>query len=251
MKNKEYALVEPQTPTLRIRNYVVIPVKDQKEMTENLLNQLDRQGGYDGIIVLDNGSGDETKKYLEEQSIARVIDAEGAGIHRMWNTGMEIALERGSACNITFLNNDLILGDNFLKNLATALRAGHRLMAISPNYDGRVIPCTTIYDRICANQYDGKGGVPGFAFMVKGEWFADGYRFPEECMWWFGDNDILNSMLKNGYFWGITPNVTVNHIGGGGQTGDWDAYMASPVFKTDAAAFYAKWPRGIFVPPVA
>ena len=251
MKNKEYALVEPQTPTLRIRNYVVIPVKDQKEMTENLLNQLDRQGGYDGIIVLDNGSGDETKKYLEEQSIARVIDAEGAGIHRMWNMGMEIALERGSACNITFLNNDLILGDNFLKNLATALRAGHRLMAISPNYDGRSIPCTTIYDRICANQYDGKGGVPGFAFMVKGEWFAEGYRFPEECMWWFGDNDILNSMLKNGYFWGITPNVTVNHIGGGGQTGDWDAYMASPVFKTDAAAFYAKWPRGIFVPPVA
>ena len=251
MKTKEYALVEPQTPTLRIRNYVVIPVKDQKEMTENLLNQLDRQGGYDGIIVLDNGSGDETKKYLEEQSIARVIDAEGAGIHRMWNMGMEIALERGSACNITFLNNDLILGDNFLKNLATALRAGHRLMAISPNYDGRVIPCTTIYDRICANQYDGKGGVPGFAFMVKGEWFADGYRFPEECMWWFGDNDILNSMLKNGYFWGITPNVTVDHIGGGGQTGDWDAYMASPVFKTDAAAFYAKWPRGIFVAPVA
>ena len=251
MKNKEYALVEPQTPTLRIRNYVVIPVKDQKEMTENLLNQLDRQGGYDGIIVLDNGSGDETKKYLEEQSIARVIDAEGAGIHRMWNMGMEIALERGSACNITFLNNDLILGDNFLKNLATALRAGHRLMAISPNYDGRSIPCTTIYDRICANQYDGKGGVPGFAFMVKGEWFAEGYRFPEECMWWFGDNDILNSMLKNGYFWGITPNVTVNHIGGGGQTGDWDAYMASPVFKTDAAAFYAKWPKGIFVPPVA
>ena len=251
MKNKEYALIEPQTPTLRIRNYVVIPVKDQREMTENLLNQLDRQGGYDGIIVLDNGSGDETKKYLEEQSIARVIDAEGAGIHRMWNMGMEIALERGSACNITFLNNDLILGDDFLKNLATALRAGHRLMAISPNYDGRVIPCTTIYDRICANQYDGKGGVPGFAFMVKGEWFAEGYRFPEECMWWFGDNDILNSMLKNGYFWGITPNVTVDHIGGGGQTGDWDAYMASPVFKTDAAAFYAKWPRGIFVPPVA
>ena len=251
MKNKEYALIEPQTPTLRIRNYVVIPVKDQKEMTENLLNQLDRQGGYDGIIVLDNGSGEQTKKYLEEQSIARVIDAEGAGIHRMWNMGMEIALERGSACNITFLNNDLILGDDFLKNLATALRAGHRLMAISPNYDGRVIPCTTIYDRICANQYDGKGGVPGFAFMVKGEWFADGYRFPEECMWWFGDNDILNSMLKNGYFWGITPNVTVDHIGGGGQTGDWDAYMASPVFKTDAAAFYAKWPRGIYVPPVA
>lgn len=251
MKNKEYALVEPQTPTLRIRNYVVIPVKDQREMTENLLNQLDRQGGYDGIIVLDNGSGEETKKYLEEQSIARVIDAEGAGIHRMWNMGMEIALERGSACNITFLNNDLILGDNFIKNLATALRAGHRLMAISPNYDGRVIPSTTIYDRICANRYDGTGGVPGFAFMVKGEWFADGYRFPEECMWWFGDNDILNSMLKNGYFWGITPNTTVDHIGGGGQTGDWDAYMASPVFKTDAAAFYAKWPRGIFVQPVA
>lgn len=236
---------------MKTKNYIVIPVKDQKDMTTNLLNQLDRQKGYDGIIVLDNGSGEQTKNYLEEQSIARVIDAEGAGIHQMWNMGVEIAMKGGSNCNITFLNNDLILGDNFIENLEVALRVGNRLMAISPNYDGRSIPCTTIYDRICANQYDGKGGVPGFAFMVKGEWFATGYRFPEECMWWFGDNDILNSMLKNGYFWGITPNTTVDHIGGGGQTGDWDAYMASPVFKTDAAAFYAKWPRGIFVPPVA
>ena len=236
---------------MKTKNYIVIPVKDQKDMTTNLLNQLDRQKGYDGIIVLDNGSGEQTKNYLAEQSIARVIDAEGAGIHQMWNMGVEIAMKGGSNCNITFLNNDLILGDNFIENLEVALRVGNRLMAISPNYDGRSIPCTTIYDRICANQYDGKGGVPGFAFMVKGEWFAEGYRFPEECMWWFGDNDILNEMLKNGYFWGITPNVTVNHIGGGGQTGDWDAYMASPVFKTDAAAFYAKWPRGIFVAPVA
>ena len=236
---------------MKTKNYIVIPVKDQKDMTTNLLNQLDRQKGYDGIIVLDNGSGEQTKNYLAEQSIARVIDAEGAGIHQMWNMGVEIAMKGGSNCNITFLNNDLILGDNFIENLEVALRVGNRLMAISPNYDGRSIPSTTIYDRICANQYDGKGGVPGFAFMVKGEWFATGYRFPEECMWWFGDNDILNEMLKNGYFWGITPNTTVDHIGGGGQTGDWDAYMASPVFKTDAAAFYAKWPRGIFVPPVA
>jgi len=234
---------------MKIKNYIVIPVKDQKDMTTNLLNQLDRQKGYDGIIVLDNGSGEQTKNYLAEQSIARVIDAEGAGIHEMWNMGVEIALKGGSNCNITFLNNDLILGNNFIENLEVALRAGHRLMAISPNYDGREIPCTTIYDRICANQYDGKGGVPGFAFMVKGEWFATGYRFPEECMWWFGDNDILNSMLKNGYFWGITPNTTVFHIGGGGQTGDWDAYMASPVFQADSSAFYAKWPKGIFVPP--
>ena len=231
-------LIEPRT-------YVIIPVKDQKALTESLLKQLERQGGYHGVFVLDNGSGKETRRYLERQTIAEVIPAADLGIHEMWNLGAELALKRWPKCNLAILNNDLNIGPNFLAGLSEELRAREDLVAISPNYDGRTLTELEDQKSICANRYDGTGGAPGFAYMVKSELFQTGYRFPEDCKWWFGDNDLLQVILANGGAWAITPNVTVEHIAKNGkigsQTGDWDAYVKSPQYEIDRKAFIARW----------
>lgn len=227
------------------RTYVIIPVKDetpkQTAMTKALLKQLNEQGGYHGIFVLDNGSGKETRRFLDRQTVAEVLPMPGVGIHTMWNTGALASLVRWPRCNLVFLNNDLKLGDNFLSTLTSELRSREDLVALSPNYDGRTLDGIEDQKTICGNKYDGTGGVPGFAFAVKSELFDTGYRFPDECMWWFGDNDLLQYILAGGGAWGITPSTTVEHLNGGGQTGDWDAYVRSPQYEIDRKAFIARW----------
>jgi GT2 family glycosyltransferase len=222
------------------RTYVIVPVKDQRKLTESLLNQLAKQGGYAGIIVLDNGSGKETRRYLERQTVAEVIPATGMGIHEMWNLGAKAALKRWPKCNLAFLNNDLNLGPDFLTGLAAALRGQENLVAVSPNYDNRPLDVLLPCDQICADRYDGTGGAPGFAFMVKGELFTY-YAFPEDSKWWYGDNDLLMAIRAGGGIWAITPDVTVEHIGGGGQTGDWADYANTEQGQKDRQAFLARW----------
>ncbi len=229
-----FEIVEPRT-------YVIIPVKDQKTLTESLLKQLEKQGGYHGIIVLDNGSGKETRRYLERQTIAEVIPMPGVGIHAMWNFGAALALSRWPKVNLAILNNDLNLGPDFLTTLSTELRSAEDIVAVSPNYDGREMDGPVDCEQICANRYDGTGGAPGFAFMVKGELFQAGYAYPEDAMWWFGDNDMLLAIRSGGGRWILTPKTTVEHVHGGGQTGDWDKYSQSPQYQKDRQAFVARW----------
>jgi GT2 family glycosyltransferase len=222
------------------KNYAVIPVKDGLKMTKNLLAQLEEQGHVAGVLVIDNGSGPETKAWLARQSFAEVIEMPGAGIHAMWNAGAEWACSRWRKPNIAFLNNDLELGDAMLGKLGMALRSAPELVAVCPNYDGRPGEGVTQLQGICADRYDGSGGLSGFAFMVKGELF-DQYRFPEDAMWWYGDNDLTLTLDAMGAAYGMAHDATVVHLDGGGKTGTWDDPKMQAQLAKDRAAFMAKW----------
>ena len=67
-------------------------------------------------------------------------------------------------------------------------------MAVSGNYDGRPGVGVQQVHGICAGRYDGSGGLAGFAFALRAEWLATGYRFPTEAKWYFGDNDLCASI---------------------------------------------------------
>lgn len=203
-----------------------IPIKDKLEMTSNLVEQI-RRDKCDEIIICDNGSGEETKAWLEKQDDITVIDCPDIGINAMWNRAADYAMKKhGNKTHIAFLNNDLILGDGFLDKLSMALFKNREMIAVSGNYDNRVFhsDIQEVND-ICANRYDGTGGLAGFAFMVRGEWFASGYRFPEECMWWYGDNDLMVAIQIADVVTkdiprkaGIVIGAAVEHLDGGGQT---------------------------------
>lgn len=231
---------------------VVIPFKDKWKMTKAVAQQCT---AADLVLLMNNGSGPEATKAAVAFKGAEVIDCKGLGIHEMWNAGAEVALERFPKVNLAFLNNDLELGDDCLPVLAAALRSGpENLVAVCPNYDERIPPWQFDQDDteghpaevqrlqgICANKYDGTGGLAGFCFMVKGELFQAGYRFPEDCMWWFGDNDLTMTINAAGGWYGMVHAATVKHLDGGGQTGDWSDYLSTPQGQKDLAAFSAKW----------
>ena len=233
----------------------VVPVKDRLDLTTDLISQLRSQGDATEIVVCDNDSGRATKNWLSTQNDLTVFDMPDAGIHDMWNAGIEHALDKhGPRTHVAFLNNDLELGPAFLRSLSQALTDNRELVAVCGNYDDRTstVPVVLTTD-ICANRYDGTGGFAGFAFMVRGEWFGTGYRFPAECKWWFGDNDLMRSInradVRRGYDdrpskAGIVLAARVNHLdGGGGTAGDvmWSKHQAQ--IDLDREAFDAKWSK--------
>lgn len=222
--------------------FAIIPVKDKLEYTQNVVEQLREQGGCDGIFVYDNGSGAETHKWLADQADLLVYDAPDAGIHQMWNAGIEEALHRsGGRCNILFLNNDLKLGHNFVGGLVEALRS-ENWVAVGPNYDGRSGEGVQQVRGICAERYDGTGGLPGFAFAVRGEWFASGYRFPITFKWWYGDNDLTMMFDMHNVPYGIACGVAVEHIGAG-TAGNWQSPEWQAQLRADHEAWVERWKK--------
>lgn len=221
---------------------VVIPVKDELEMTRSLVAQLFEQGGYDDLLIFDNGSKDpEMLAWLEEQDVADVFDAAGASIHEMWNAGIAEAQTRHKGrADVVFLNNDIKLGDSFVVRLIGGLRSDGSLLAVSGNYDGRRSQTVVPVHGISAGLTDGSGGLAGFAFAVRSEFLAE-YRFPTEMKFWYGDNDLCLSIEAAGGWYGVVPDALVEHLNGGSQTArpdNWDE-----IIEADRKAFEAKWPQ--------
>lgn len=220
--------------------YVVVPVKNRLDLTKQLLHQLETQGGYDRIFVFDNGSNVKTRGWLERQKIATVVDAAGKNIHQMWNAGIQMSMRAWPKTNIAILNNDLDLGDEFLARQARTLRSSD-LVAVGPNYDNRTIDGDYQEVKgICAARYDGTGGLPGFAFMVRGEAFMRGVPlFDENYQWWFGDNDWLLKLDRLGLKYGIVSDATVTHLEGGSATAK--HHDLGDQIAQDEARFRAQW----------
>lgn len=221
---------------------VVIPVKDNLAMTRALVGQLYEQGGYTDILIMDNGSTDpEMVDWLRLQEVADVFDASGLGIHHMWNAGVDEAVSRhGGRADVVLLNNDISIGPRFLRRLIRGLHVDPSCAAVCGNYDGRPASGTVPVFGICANRYDGSGGLAGFAYAISAEWIASGYRFPESMQWWYGDNDLCLSIERAGGWYGLVADAGVVHLDGGSQTATPDGW--AEIVAADRAAFEAKWP---------
>lgn len=222
-----------------VPTYVVIPMKNRMDLTRTLLKQIRDQGGYEKVLLFDNGSNKATKNELScLPDDVEVFDADGWNIHQMWNAGIEWALSRSWPVNVAVLNNDIEIGPGFLEGLGSALRSDPLLAAVSPNYDGRQGEGVQYVSEICAGRYDGTGGLAGFAFMLKGE---AGYRFPEDLQWHYGDNDMMAAILTAGSKAGIVYDTTCTHVDGGSQTGRWDDPEMAEILAADRDTFRARW----------
>ncbi len=229
--------------------FVVIPVKGKHDLTRDLLEQLHEQGGYDQIFIFDNGAHDDPvpTDFLAYKNLT-VIPSAGKTIHQMWNAGINEALNRARRCNIAILNNDLILGDDFLEQMAKGLRCHPQLISVSANYDKRDCPeFVQAVKGVAAGRDDGTGGWAGFAFMIRGEAFEAGLpKFDEQFELWYGDNDFVLNIDRMGGVYGIVRDAHVEHIGGGSNTsGDGMKRLATPeleaMVERDRVKFEKKW----------
>lgn len=223
--------------------WAVVPVKGRNDLTRGLLDDLARDGLSGGLVLIDNGSDPDDRAELEEMVDGmpfhvHLLDLPDAGIHTMWNAGLDVAEAAHWPCDVAVLNNDVRLGPGALDALQGALADDPTLGVVGPNYDGRDGDGVEDVDDIAAGRHDGTGGLPGFAFMFRGE---SGYRFPEELNWWFGDSDMLLSVLASGMRAGIVLAASCEHVDGGSGTGDWSDPEMKPLLDADREWFRAKW----------
>ncbi|MGB3405556.1 MAG: glycosyltransferase family 2 protein [Microcoleaceae cyanobacterium] len=105
---------------------IIIPVRNRKSLTQNILQQLKTKIPTVSnqlkisVFVVDDGSTDCTPEMIcQEFPEVQLIKGDGS----LWWTGaivkgMKFALERDNPDYILWLNDDIILSDNFLTNLA-------------------------------------------------------------------------------------------------------------------------------------
>lgn len=229
------------------RSLVIIPMKDHwLDLTEPLIQQLWNQDPEQQILVLDNGSSQETLNELSLKNHRRLwwANVPNLNMHEMWNYALSMA--RGFKYAV-FLNNDLEIGPDFVSGLTKPMEQRWPVACVSPNYDGRSLQVgySNVVKDICAGRYDGTGGMAGFAFALRMSWVEDNnYKFPTDCQWWYGDNDLVLTLNQNQATILITGNTTCKHLDGGSKTTK-DVWGGSvpPSAEADRRAFLAKWAK--------
>jgi hypothetical protein len=182
--------------------YVIIPFKDEADMTIALLCDLIEQGGYDQILLFDNGSSQGELDRVQEaagwESI-RIISRPDSRIYEMWNEGWRMCedMSPNQRFNLCILNNDIAIPDNFLATMADKLRSKKSCWAVYPDYDLKYM--TYAPEELKLKETSGTyqhGGLCGWAFMLKGEAPID--HVDERFQWWYGDDDLVRKITAAG-----------------------------------------------------
>ena len=110
---------------------IVILNYNLRVYTQNLIESIRKftiPNTYE-IIVIDNGSTDDSLAYLQTQSdVNLIVNKQNKGFPKGCNQGMEIA----QGDEILLLNNDTIVTPNWLTNLRTALYSADNIGAVGP-----------------------------------------------------------------------------------------------------------------------
>jgi GT2 family glycosyltransferase len=116
------------------RTAIVVLNWNSGRMTAECIRSLLKMTAEDyEIIVVDNGSHDDSVEYLQKQfpSITMLPQDRNLGFAAGCNVGMKLALERGVRYVLP-LNNDTIVDPDFLTELLTAAETSSRAAIVSP-----------------------------------------------------------------------------------------------------------------------
>ena len=178
--------------------HLVIPVRDQMNITIGMLNQLHEQPGWDKCWIFDNGSVDGTWDFLIEAQKHdprfHPVAAAGAGIYDMWDGGFTLA-KRVGAEFVGIFNNDLTLSPDTIQILKTALQHNVSAWIAYPDYNA-TYPGPVHYQRTQGTYRH--GGMSGFCFMLRAGAIDWEPLVDPQFKWWGGDDDIAFEVQARG-----------------------------------------------------
>lgn len=157
---------------------VVIPTKSYMFGLGRIIGQLLNDPGVGQIVVIADGA--EAYQRLMQANLGpriTVFQVElGAGIHVMWNIGIEECVKNGN--HIAFVNDDVTIGPNCFQVISDLLDRRPEIGLVTPNYTNQDIP--EFYEMV-------KQG--GFCMTLAKD-LCQEWRFDERMKWWYGDDDI-------------------------------------------------------------
>ena len=101
---------------------------DYTKLCIDSIRKFTDRGSYE-IIVIDNGSTDNTRQWLAgQEDILSILNSENKGFPGGCNQG----IEKAAGDNILLLNNDIIVTSHWLENLVKALYSSEEIGAVGP-----------------------------------------------------------------------------------------------------------------------
>lgn len=174
---------------------IVIPVRNELHYTQAIVNQILEEEGWDSCFIYDNGSTDETPKYLASlDSRFTIVSAAGWGIYEMWTAG----LDASKAKYVAILNNDIILGARFFTELAEIMERDEKVWIAYPEYTRPVAQGLARRGVQYTKGTYRHGGMCGWAFMVRRERMDWRPWVDPRLAWYAGDDDIAFETEKRG-----------------------------------------------------
>jgi GT2 family glycosyltransferase len=120
---------------------IIIPVLNCFDYTKNLVSYLFKKTPYK-IIVIDNGSTDETKGYFTKtffySQLVYIRFDVNLGVAASWNLGIKYAIRKWQSKYFLILNNDILLNRKAIDFLISALSAKKVVLASATNVSGIV-----------------------------------------------------------------------------------------------------------------
>ena len=233
---------------------IIILTYNQLEYTKFCIESIREKTEKDTyeIIVVDNGSTDDTVFWLEGQTdVICIRNKENKGFPAGCNQG--IAAAKGT--EILLLNNDTIVTDRWLDNLKTALYSDEKIGAVGPvtnncsAYQSIEVPYTNIqdmqsfatqYNQADSQKWEKRIGLVGFCMLIKrdiiekigalDEIFSPGN---------YEDDDYSLRIIAAGYSLLLCHDTFIHHFGSVSFRERPEAYFQ--LLETNSNKFRDKW----------
>jgi GT2 family glycosyltransferase len=222
---------------------IVIPVMNQCGYTKAILQNIAETVHMPHeVIVVDNGSTDDTAQVLENARARVIRNKTNPPLSKAWNQGCA----KAKGTHIAVLNNDLELPDGWAEKLVA-----HERHAICPRYEQGPKRCANFENRnsrlrASLREADRPGthpnGFAGFCFLITREVWERVGPFDESLIIWFGDNDYYLRTKGMGYVPYMAQNVLIHHYGNV-TCNDRPDFISQR--ESDRKTFLKKWPRGM------
>jgi GT2 family glycosyltransferase len=224
---------------------LVIAVWNQLDYTKRCLESIERctAAPYE-LIVVDNGSTDGTREFLQTIKGRVIANEKNLGCAKAWNQGIQAG--RGEVIGI--LNNDIVVTPGWLDGLLAFMRqTGHGLVSPSAregplDYDLDRYALEFTQDCAGAARHD---DMYGACMLIRREVFERVGLFDEGFA--YGgceDIDFWWRMKQAGYSVGMTGTVLIHHFGMVTQDAVKSRETRAHV-KGNVAHFESKWKRTV------
>lgn len=213
--------------------YVVIPNWNGADLIGKCLDSLLAQTQTHQIVVVDNGSVDDSVSIVESQfpSVHLIKLPKNTGFSGGVNTGIRYAMKQGADA-IALFNNDAIADKNWLKQLNEAMRSNAKIGIVSCKQlrsDKKYIDSTGDFysiwgmpfprgrNQLDTGQYDTPEEVfsaPAGATLYRANLFTDIGLFDETFFAYLEDVDIsFRAQLAGWSVWYEPSAVVYHHVG--------------------------------------
>lgn len=160
----------------------IIPCKSNFEGLQQLVQQLVDDQSVLNIVVVADGDAARSAIASMHLPIDLLSVSLSAGLHKMWNMGLDRLKHTGR--HIAIINDDVSLTPGAMSVVAEILDSNPQLGLVSPSQDPNH-----------SAPLDVTTGFAGYCMVIARD-LATQWRFDENMMWWYGDNDVIMWVSK-------------------------------------------------------